>query len=85
MSMDKKSEKNQKQKSMDQEKSIMKELESKMTSKKWNHISSDLNDSMKSWENLESTLKDKKSVEEIKLQEMKELIQHIQNQLQDFK
>lgn len=51
----------------------------------WDHLRSSLGDSMKSWLELEETLRGAKSAEETQLEEMKNLILHIHNQLKDFK
>jgi hypothetical protein len=50
----------------------------------WNQIRSSLSESMKTWVELEETLRGYKSADEIKLEEMKDLIQKIHQQMKDL-
>lgn len=50
----------------------------------WNQIRSSLSESMKTWVELEETLRGSKSADEIKLEEMKDLIQKIHQQMKDL-
>ncbi len=50
----------------------------------WNQIRSSLSESMKTWVELEETLRGSKSADELKLEEMKDLIQKIHQQMKDL-
>lgn len=50
----------------------------------WHHIDQDLNQAMNEWQALETKLQGQKSADEIKLMEIKKLIQQIQDQMKDL-
>ncbi len=50
----------------------------------WRHIDRDLNQAMTEWQALETKLQGQKSADEIKLLEIKKLIQQIQDQMKDL-
>ena len=50
----------------------------------WNQIRSNLSESMKTWAELEETLRGSKSADEVKLEEMKGLIYKIHQQMKDL-
>lgn len=58
--------------------------EKSKTSIVWKHIDQDLNQALNEWHTLENKLQGAKSADDIKLMEIKKLIQQIQNQMKDL-